>query len=70
MARRPGFTSHKDVTLLGLAVPKAEAPETPQVCNSISHAVVNQFLCSSRVRSPLLLQESVGIISSTVKYRT
>ena len=55
MARRPGFTSHKDVTLLGLAVPKAEAPETPQVCNSISHAVVNQFLRSSRVRSPLPL---------------
>ena len=55
MARRPGFTSHKDVTLLGLAVPKAEAPETSQVCNSISHAVVNQFLCSTRVRSPLPL---------------
>ena len=55
MARRPGFTSHKDVTLLGLAVQKAEAPETPQVCNSISHAVANQFLCSSRVRSTLPL---------------
>ena len=43
MARRPGFTSQKDVTLLGPAVPKAEAPETPQVCHSISHAVVNPF---------------------------